>query len=79
MTIASSAGFTVAPPMNYFIERFAEAYRLEMIAFVDMLEQGQTPLAGMRDGLEAQRLAEAAVVSMESGQPVHLDPEWKPD
>lgn len=79
VTIASSAGFTVAPPMNYFIERFAEAYRLEMTAFVDMLEKGQTPLAGMRDGLEAQCLAEAAMVSMESGQPVRLDSEWKPD
>lgn len=78
VTIASSAGFTVAPPMNYFIERFADAYRQEMDAFVAMLEQGQAPLAGMRDGLEAQRLAEAAEVSMASGQPVHLDPEWKP-
>ena len=64
--------------MNYFIERFADAYRQEMDAFVAMLEQGQAPLAGMRDGLEAQRLAEAAEVSMASGQPVHLDLEWKP-
>jgi len=78
VTIASSAGFTAAPPMNYFIERFAEAYRMEMAAFVDMLERGRAPLASMRDGLEAQRLAEAAMVSMESGQPVHLDQAWQP-
>lgn len=79
VTIASASGFTTAPPMNYFIERFAEAYRLEMMAFVDMLARGHAPLASMRDGLEAQRLAEAALVSMESGQPVHLDPRWTPD
>lgn len=78
VTIASAAGFTVSPPMNYFIERFADAYRLEMDAFVAMLEKGQAPLAGIRDGLEAQRLAEAALVSMESGQPVQLDAEWQP-
>ncbi|HZX27960.1 MAG TPA: inositol 2-dehydrogenase [Telluria sp.] len=78
VTIASAAGFTVSPPMNYFIERFADAYRLEMGAFVAMLEQGQAPLAGIRDGLEAQRLAEAAMVSMKSGQPVQLDAGWQP-
>lgn len=77
--IANAAGFSVAPPMNYFIERFADAYRTEMVAFVDMIRSGQPPLAGMRDGLEAQRLAEAAMVSMTSGLPVHLHPGWAPD
>ncbi len=32
------------------------------------------PLAGIRDGYEAQRLAEAAVVSISTGQPVRLAP-----
>lgn len=77
--IASANGFSVAPPMNYFIERFADAYRAEMVAFVDMLVSGAEPLAGMRDGLEAQRLAEAAMVSMVSGKVVQLDSAWTPD
>jgi myo-inositol 2-dehydrogenase/D-chiro-inositol 1-dehydrogenase len=77
--IASSEGFCIAPPMNYFIERFAEAYRAEMVAFVDMLESGAAPLAGMQDGLEAQRLAEAAMVSMTKSKVVQLGSGWKPD
>ncbi len=76
--IASAAGFCVAPPMNYFIERFAEAYRAEMAAFVDMIETGRKPLASMRDGLEAQRLAEAALASMKSGLPVSFSTDWRP-
>ena len=77
--IGSAQGFTSAPPMNYFIERFADAYRAEMVAFVEMLKTGAEPLAGMADGLEAQRLAEAAIVSMQTGKVVELTTGWQPD
>lgn len=76
--IASASGFLSAPPMNYFIERFAEAYHAEMMAFVALVQDRGVPLAGIRDGLEAQRLAEAALVSMQSGLPVHLAEDWQP-
>ena len=79
LTIADSSGFHTAPPENYFIERFAQAYRLEMDAFIELLRDGAAPLAGIRDGLEAQRLAEAAQVSLQRGQPVELSPDWVPD
>lgn len=78
VTIASAEGFRAAPPLNYFIERFSEAYRDEMTAFVALVETGQKPLAGIRDGLEAQRLAEAALVSMQTGKPVKISPDWWP-
>ena len=65
--------------MNYFIERFADAYHGEMVAFVEMLKTGAAPLAGMADGLEAQRLAEAAIVSMQTGKVVELTAGWQPD
>jgi myo-inositol 2-dehydrogenase/D-chiro-inositol 1-dehydrogenase len=65
--------------MNYFIERFATAYRAEMAAFVALLETGEAPLAGIRDGLEAQRIAEAAIVAMQTGSPVTLTPDWRPN
>ena len=76
--IASGAGALSAPPMDYFIARFEAAYRAEMVAFVDMIRDGTEPLAGIRDGLEAQRLAEAALVSIQTGQPVTLTPNWQP-
>lgn len=78
ITIADDAGFRTSPPMNYFIERFADAYRDEMLAFVDMIRIGRKPLAGIRDGLEAQRIAEAANISMQTGQPVATSPNWRP-
>jgi myo-inositol 2-dehydrogenase/D-chiro-inositol 1-dehydrogenase len=77
--IGDAGGFRTAPPMNYFIERFATAYRAEMEAFATLLDTGEAPLAGIRDGLEAQRIAEAALVAMRSGQPVTLSADWRPD
>jgi myo-inositol 2-dehydrogenase/D-chiro-inositol 1-dehydrogenase len=65
--------------MNYFVERFAAAYRAEMEAFVRMIETGDAPLAGIRDGLEAQRIAEAAIVALETGRPVALNAAWRPN
>jgi myo-inositol 2-dehydrogenase/D-chiro-inositol 1-dehydrogenase len=72
LTIADARGFTTSPPQNYFIERFTQAYRLEMAAFVALLRNGEAPLAGISDGLEAQRLAEAARTSYQTGLPVEI-------
>ncbi|MFK0206462.1 inositol 2-dehydrogenase [Agrobacterium sp. NPDC090283] len=78
VTIADAGGFHTSPPMNYFIERFADAYRAEMSAFVDVIETGRAPLAGIRDGLEAQRLAEAAIASMTRRMPIDIEANWQP-
>lgn len=78
MRIAGASGSLSAPPMDYFITRFEAAYRDEMTAFVELIESGRKPLAGIRDGLEAQRLAEAAVVSIATGRPVDIGPDWRP-
>ncbi len=76
--VADAGGFRASPPMNYFIERFAEAYRAEMAAFIDLIETKRPPLAGIRDGLEAQRIAEAALISVKRGVPIHIGPDWRP-
>ena len=45
--------------------RFADAYRLELQAWVDSVRDGApTPLATGRDGLAASRVAEAVIASM---------------
>jgi myo-inositol 2-dehydrogenase/D-chiro-inositol 1-dehydrogenase len=49
---------------NFFLERYAEAYRREMRHFVDILRDGATPLAGYRDGVASLVLAEAAALSV---------------
>lgn len=75
---ARPGGQSSAPPMNYFIDRFTQAYRDEIDAFVDMIENGARPLADITDGLEAQRLVEAAIVSQRTGLPVEFSSEWRP-
>ncbi len=56
---------------NFFLDRYAEAYRREMDHFADMLD-GAAPSVGYADGVAALALAEAAAQSLRSGQPVRL-------
>ncbi|WP_210270211.1 inositol 2-dehydrogenase [Aureimonas sp. ME7] len=78
MRTARPEGAWAAAPMNYFIERFAQAYRDEMNAFAEMVETGSRPLADLTDGLEAQRLVEAAIESHRTGLPIEFAPDWRP-
>ena len=72
--VASAAERTNAgdPVLNFFIERYREAYDAEVDHFVDCVEQGTRPLAGFAEGREALRLADAAVESLRSGRVVRL-------
>ncbi|MGE3876089.1 MAG: Gfo/Idh/MocA family oxidoreductase, partial [Parvibaculaceae bacterium] len=67
---ADAHGFTQDLIPFSFIERYAEAYRLEVLAFLDAVEKGQAPSASGHDGLQAQKLAEAATESWKTGRPV---------
>ena len=57
---------------NFFLERYAEAYRREMRHFADILRHGKAPLAGYRDGVAALVLAEAAALSVKLNKPVNI-------
>jgi len=78
LSISTPAGKLQTAPENYFIERYRQAYRDEMNAFVDLIKSGKHPLAGIYDGYEAQRLVEAALASMQSGQVISLASGWTP-
>jgi len=71
--IATQAGLTIDPVQDFFLQRYGNAYRAELAAFVEAL-QGQSPLSpsGL-DGLRAQRLADAATESARLGGPVAID------
>jgi myo-inositol 2-dehydrogenase / D-chiro-inositol 1-dehydrogenase len=56
---------------NFFLDRYAEAYRNEMDHFADILD-GAAASVGYADGVAALVLAEAAAESVRSGQPVLL-------
>jgi myo-inositol 2-dehydrogenase/D-chiro-inositol 1-dehydrogenase len=57
---------------NFFLERYAEAYRREMRHFLDILRDGQTPAVGYRDGVASLVLAEAAALSVKRNAPVSV-------
>ena len=70
--VANGKGFTSDPVLNFFLERYGMAYRLELAAFIDAVKNGTQPSPSGRDGLMAQRLADAATKARETGQPVKL-------
>ena len=69
---ATEAGFKTSPAQHFFLERYEAAYRIEMLHFIDCVNSGTKPTPGGADGLAAQRLADAASKSRETGQVVQL-------
>ncbi|WP_296080217.1 Gfo/Idh/MocA family oxidoreductase, partial [uncultured Agrobacterium sp.] len=58
---------------NFFIERYAQAYANEINTFIDAVDAGNTaPRPSGFDGLQAQKLADAATESWQTGRPVQI-------
>ncbi|HLZ73645.1 inositol 2-dehydrogenase [Phenylobacterium sp.] len=57
---------------NFFLDRYAAAYRAEMAHFADILAGKAEPAIGYADGVAALALAEAAAQSLKTGRPVSL-------
>jgi myo-inositol 2-dehydrogenase/D-chiro-inositol 1-dehydrogenase len=68
-TALGSAGDSL---QNFFLERYAEAYRREMKHFVGILRDGEAPAVGYHDGVAALILAEAAALSVKLNKPVSV-------
>ena len=58
---------------RYFTDRFREAYRLELQAFVRDVLEGRPLSPGPRDARESLRLALAATRSLREGRPVRVE------
>jgi myo-inositol 2-dehydrogenase/D-chiro-inositol 1-dehydrogenase len=69
---AGAQGFTGDKVLNFFLERYAGAYRDEIAAFVAAVSSGKAPSPSGEDGLRAQLLADAADQSRRTGQVVRL-------
>ena len=59
-------------PLDFFLERYAEAYRIELAAFLLALERKQAMPVGADDGRLALVLAEAALKSLKTGRPAQV-------
>lgn len=67
----SQTGVNSARPLHFFLERYAEAYNLELDSFIRCLHGEIVEVPTMEDGLEALRLAEAALFSLQQGRTVN--------
>jgi myo-inositol 2-dehydrogenase / D-chiro-inositol 1-dehydrogenase len=67
---ATGGGFRTDPVQNFFLERYAAAYRAELDAFIAACRGHKEPVPSGQDGLKAQILADAATKSWRSGKPV---------
>lgn len=61
------------PLLNFFLERYQQAYKSELDAFIGALVDNKPLPTGVQDGLKALRLAECAVQSARSGRAVIVE------
>jgi myo-inositol 2-dehydrogenase/D-chiro-inositol 1-dehydrogenase len=54
-------------PEHFFLQRYREAYRLELAHFFEGLQSGKAFRTTIADGVEAQKLADAATQSWQAG------------
>ena len=69
---AGAQGFASDKVLNFFLERYASAYRDELDAFVKGVTAGVAPRPNGEDGLRANLLADAANLSWRTKQRVTL-------
>jgi myo-inositol 2-dehydrogenase/D-chiro-inositol 1-dehydrogenase len=72
VTYSGAEGVIGEKPVNFFLERYAEAYRLELAHFIDAVASGAIPLTGGDDGVKALALADAALEASRTGRAVRL-------
>ena len=64
------------PIFNFFLERYTDAYRLELRAFAKTIRTGVSAKPDFADGLAALVLADAALKSATTGQTVTVERIW---
>ena len=72
VTVMNAEGVTTDKPLYFFLERYMQSFRDEMIQFVDaVLNDKETPTTGV-DGLNSILVALAAKKSVKEGRPVKI-------
>jgi myo-inositol 2-dehydrogenase/D-chiro-inositol 1-dehydrogenase len=70
VTQADASGTRIDNPEAFFLQRYANAYRLEIEHFFTQLQSGGSFKTTIEDGVRAQVLADAATESAQSGKAV---------
>jgi myo-inositol 2-dehydrogenase/D-chiro-inositol 1-dehydrogenase len=72
VSVWADAGMASDTLQNFFLDRYAEAYRRELAHFAEILAGKTRPSVGYTDAVAALALAEAAGASARSGQVVRV-------
>ena len=72
VVLSDAQGVSGDKPEHFFLQRYREAYRLELTHFFDCLQSGAVFRTSIEDGVEAQKLADAASESWKSGAVISL-------
>ena len=70
--VANAEGFHEDPILNFFTERYGQAYSNEVLTFIDAVTNNRPVTPSGHDGLQAQKLADAATESWKTGKPVKV-------
>lgn len=70
--VATEGGYQREPLLNFFMNRYTDAYRNEIQGFVAALTSGSAMNPSGEDGLQALLLAEAAIKSVAEGRAVKV-------
>lgn len=68
--IADNSGFKRDPVLPFFLERYADAYRIQLDKFLRAVGGESLSLPGGNDGLRALQLADAAQRALDEGNPI---------
>ena len=70
--LGNAEGMHTSKPLDFFLERYVDAYLAQMNAFIDSVLKGEEPSVTGIDGRNPVVIALAAKRSMEQGRPVLL-------
>ncbi|MBR9853920.1 MAG: inositol 2-dehydrogenase [Algicola sp.] len=65
-------GIHAALPLHFFLERYQEAYRIEIMDFIKSLENGNEMPVDGNDGLQSLKIGLAAIKSLKENRPVKI-------
>jgi myo-inositol 2-dehydrogenase / D-chiro-inositol 1-dehydrogenase len=72
-SVDPGVSFPAGTPWNFFMDRFADAFRNELTAFTEVVAGTRPSPCTLHDGVEASLIAEAATRSWREHRPVRLD------
>ncbi|GHA07585.1 Gfo/Idh/MocA family oxidoreductase [Streptomyces echinoruber] len=72
-SVEPGATFPAGTPHDFFMDRFADAYRAELTAFTEVVAGARPSPCTVEDALEAGWIAEACTLSLKERRPVTLD------